>query len=263
MLVTFTGGQAGKMYETTYTFVDTICNRSQTVALKAYVKSIVGGRVRIGKVDARTGELVSVPVYVSNLTNMERTPVKEFLMHCSVNGRILTPSGSTPVGVLKADGSRSFSVVVPLTSKDSVATMMTFQTTWGNDTSSFIKIDSITVADTLQFRTFNGEVRLVDLCRIGGRARLISLQTNGVGVTIHPTPASSQATATIDLVERGRTSVRLYDTQGRNLAVIFDDDTPPGRWTVPLDLSSLHNGTYFVVMTTPSETFTQRLEVIR
>jgi WD40 repeat protein len=263
MLVTFTGGQAGKMYETTYTFVDTICNRSQTVALKAYVKSIVGGRVRIGKVDARTGELVSVPVYVSNLTNMERTPVKEFLMHCSVNGRILTPSGSTPVGILKADGSRSFSVAVPLTSKDSVATMMTFQTTWGNDTSSFIKIDSITVADTLQFRTFDGEVRLVDLCRIGGRARLISLQANGAGVRVNPTPASSQASATIDLVERGRTSVRLYDAQGRNVALLFDEDTPPGRWTVPLDLSSLHNGTYFVVMTTPSETFTQRLEVIR
>lgn len=263
MLVTFTGGQAGRMYETTYTFVDTICNRSQTVTLKAYVKSIIGGRVRIGKVDARSGELVSVPVYVSNLTNMDRTTAREFVLYCSVNGRILTPSGATPVGTLKSDGTRSFSIPVPLTSKDSVATMMTFQTTWGNDTSSFIRIDSITVADTLQFRTFNGEVRLVDLCRIGGRARLISLQTNGVGVAINPTPASSQASVTLDLVERGRTSVRLYDTQGRSLALLFDEVTPAGRWTVPVELSSLHNGTYFVVMTTPSETFTQRLEVIR
>lgn len=263
MLVTFTGGQAGRLYETTYTFVDTICDRSQTVTLRAYVKSIIGGRVRIGKIDARSGELVSVPVYVSNLTNMDRTTVKEFMMHCSVNGRILTPTGATPVGTLRPDGSRSFSVPVPLTSRDSLAAMLSFQTTWGNDTSSFIRIDSITVGDTLQFRTFNGEVRLVDLCRISGRARLISLRSNGVGVRVNPTPASSHATATIDLVERGRTSIRLFDTQGRSLGLLFDEDTPPGQWTIPLDLSSLHNGTYFVVMTTPSETFTQRLEVIR
>lgn len=263
MLVTFAGGQAGKLYETTYTFVDTICDRNQTVTLRAYVKSIIGGRVRIGKIDARTGELISVPVYVSNLTNMDRTTVKEFTMHCTVNGRILTPSGSTPAGTLKPDGSRSFSIPVPLTSKDSMATVLSFQTTWGNDTSSVIRIDSITVADTLQFRTFNGEVRLVDLCRISGRARLISLRSNGVGVSINPTPASTQASVTLDLVERGRTSVLLYDTQGRNLALLYDEDTPPGRWTIPLDLSSLHNGTYFVVMTTPSEAFTQRVEVIR
>ncbi len=263
MLVTFAGGQPGRMYETTYTFVDTICDRRQTVTLRANVKSIIGGRVRIGKIDARTGELVSVPVYVSNLTNMDRTSVKEFTIHCSVNGRILTPSGTTPVGTLKPDGTRSFSVQVPLNAKDSLATMMTFQTSWGNDTSSVIRIDSVTVADTLQFRLFNGEVRLVDLCKLSGRARLISLRTNGVGVTVNPNPASGQAEAIVDVVERGRTSIRLYDTQGRNLALLFDDDTSPGRWTVPLDLTSLHNGTYFIVMTTPTETVTQRVEVIR
>ncbi|MFM8772032.1 MAG: choice-of-anchor D domain-containing protein, partial [Candidatus Kapaibacterium sp.] len=48
MLVTFTGGQAGKSYETTYTFVDTICGRQQTVKLMASVKSVIGGRIRIG-----------------------------------------------------------------------------------------------------------------------------------------------------------------------------------------------------------------------
>ncbi|MBU3678674.1 MAG: choice-of-anchor D domain-containing protein [Candidatus Kapabacteria bacterium] len=263
MLVTFTGGQAGKSYETTYTFVDTICGRQQTVKLMASVKSVIGGRIRIGKVDARSGELVSVPVYVSNLTNMDRTSVREVTMHCTVNGRIITPSGSTPVGTLQPNGSRSFSVPVPLTSKDSLATMLTFQTTWGNDTGSVIRIDSFTVADTLQFRTFNGEVRLVDLCKISGRARLIALRSTGVGIVVTPAPAIDKATATLDLVERGRTSLTLYDTQGRTLGLLYEADTPPGRWTVPIDLSSLHNGTYFIVMQTPSESFTQRLEVVR
>lgn len=263
MLVTFTGGQAGKSYETTYTFVDTICGRQQTVKLMASVKSVIGGRIRIGKVDARSGELVSVPVYVSNLTNMDRTPVREITMHCTVNSRIITPSGSTPAGTLRADGSRSFSVPVPLTAKDSLATMLTFQTTWGNDTGSVIRIDSFTVADTLQFRTYNGEVRLVDLCKISGRARLISLKSNSVGIVVTPAPATDKATATLDLVERGRTALTLFDTQGRNLGVLYDADTPPGRWTVPIDISSLHNGTYFIVMQTPSESFTQRLEVVR
>lgn len=263
MLVTFTGGQAGKSYETTYTFVDTICGRQQTVKLMASVKSVIGGRIRIGKIDARSGELVSVPVYVSNLTNMDRTSVREITMHCTVNGRIITPSGSTPAGTIRADGARSFSVPVPLTSKDSLATMLTFQTTWGNDTGSVIRIDSITVADTLQFRTLNGEVRLVDLCKISGRARLIALKSNSVGIIVTPAPATDKATATLDLVERGRTSLTLYDTQGRTLGVLYEADTPPGRWTVPIDISSLHNGTYFIVMQTPSETFTQRMEVVR
>lgn len=263
LLVTFLGGIPGRTYDTSYTFVDTICGRRQTLRLTASVKSIIGATIRVGSVGATTGQLITVPVFVTGKVNFSRTAVREVTAHLSTNGTVLTPSGSTPVGKLGPDGIRRFSVVVPLTASDSLATTLTMQTTWGNDTASFIRIDSVTASDTLTFRLVNGQVRILDICRVSGRPRLISFTSNGAGLMVTPSPASDRATLTMDVVERGHTNVRIYDAASRLVAVAHDGPTSPGRWIIPLDLTALNSGAYFVVMTTASESFTQRVEVVR
>jgi hypothetical protein len=80
---------------------------------------------------------------------------------------------------------------------------------------------------------------------------------------VTPSPASDRATLTLDVVERGHTSVRIFDATARLVAVAHDGPTSPGRWIIPLDLTALNSGAYFVVMNTPSESFTERIEVIR
>ncbi|MBU3698563.1 MAG: choice-of-anchor D domain-containing protein [Candidatus Kapabacteria bacterium] len=263
MLVTFLGGVPGRTYDTSYTFVDTICGRRQTLRLTASVKSIIGATLKIGSLATNTGQLVSLPVYVTGKVNLNRTQVRTVTAHMSVNGTVLTPSGSTPAGQLLPGGIRHFSVPIPLDATDSLATTLTFQTTWGNDTASFVRIDSVTAGDTLTLRTMNGQIRILDICRIGSRPRLISFTNSGAGIAIAPNPASTSAIATIDVIERGSTDVRVFDAAGRLIQTLFSATTSPGRWVVPLDVSGMQMGVYFVVMTTPSESFTHRIEVVR
>jgi WD40 repeat protein len=263
MLVTFLGGEPGRTYDTSYTFTDTICGRTQTLRLTASVKSIIGATIKVGSVTANTGQLVTVPVYVTGKVNLNRTPVRTLTAHMSVNGTVLTPTGSTPAGQMQPGGIRRFSVPIPLDTPDSLAATLTFQTTWGNDTASFVRIDSVTVGDTLTVRTSSGQVRIADICRIGSRPRLINVTNSSAGLVITPNSIRTSAMITMDVIERGLTDVRVFDAAGRLISVPFSAVASPGRWIFPIDATSMNMGVYFVVMSTPTESFTQRIEVIR
>jgi WD40 repeat protein len=262
-VVSFLGGKAGMTYDTSYTFVDTTCGREQTIRFVATVKSYIGAHVRVGRVAANVGEVVSVPVYVTNAVNLNRTAVRQATAHLRVNSSVLTPSAGTPAGTLFPNGVRQLSVNVPLDSKDSIATLLTFQVTWGDDSSSLIVIDSITTTDTLQFTQESGEVIVKDLCRIGGRPRLVRFRTNGVSIAVWPSPAQDQAVVALDVVEPGQTSIRLFNALGECVETLLSGSITPGRWQIPIDLSSMNSGSYFIVLKTPTETSSHRFEVTR
>ena len=67
----------------------------------------------------------------------------------------------------------------------------------------------------------------------------------------YPNPANGRTTMTFELPDHGRTSLRVYDLQGRHVASIVDDWRPAGRHTVTWegrgsDGKPLVTGFYFV-----------------
>lgn len=263
MTIRFLGGRAGDRYDTSYDFIDTICGRRQTIRLRATVKSYIGATIEVDTVFSQTGQLVSVPVMVKNITNFDRTSVRSITGHFSVNGTLLTPTGNVSDSKINGEGTRSFSANIPIPSSEGVATTLTFLTTWGNDTSSFIRIDSLTYSDTLTFRTVQGCVILSDLCKQGGTPRLVKLATQSAGITVGPNPAGDRTDLRVSLSEPGITSVRLFSSSGGFISSIVHAHMRPGVWEFDLDTSQLPNGAYFITLTTPTETLTRRVEVVR
>ncbi len=261
-IVRFLGGVAGQTYSETYTFVDSICGSRQTLTMRATVKSYVGATLRIGTARTNTGQEIVVPVYVTRKVNFDRTQATELQAKLVVDGTILTPTQSTPAGTFRSDGMREFFVTVPLRSQDSLATSLTFRTSWGRDTMSAIIIDSLILPDTLTITRVNGGVILDDICKEGG-VRLFRLTQQSAGVRVAPLPVQQSTTAVLTTIETGRTRLELYDVAGASVTTLVDRVLQGGSWFIPVNLTGIPNGTYFLVMTTPSQTITERIEVLR
>ncbi len=262
MTIRFLGGTAGTVYDETYTFVDSVCGTAEPLRMIATVKSYIGADLRIARVNAAIGQEIDVPIYISNKVNFDRTSVTQLDARLLVNGTILTPTGSTPLGTFRSDGMREIAVMIPIPTTDSLATTLRFRTSWGNDTSSVIHIDSLILTDTLQIRTHDGEVLITDICREGG-PRLIELTQQAAGIRVAPLPATGSTTAVVTTVEAGRTSVDLVDLTGRVVRTVADRVMQGGSWFIPLDLTTIPNGSYFLILTTPSQRIVERIEVVR
>lgn len=263
MTIRFLGGRAGEIYDTTYEFIDTICGRKQSIRLRATVKSYIGATIEVDTVYAQTGGLVSVPVYVRNLVNFDRTSVRSITGHFRVNGTILSAANNVANAKLNDNGHLTFDAPIPIPAVEGLATTLTFSTAWGNDTASFVQIDSLTFSDTLTFRTVGGAVILSDVCKQGGEARLVKLGAQAVGITFGPNPARDMAQLQISAAEDGLTTVQLFAVSGEHISTLLHAHLRPGVWSRDIDVSSLPMGTYFMVMSTPTETITRRMEVVR
>lgn len=262
--VRFAGGTAGSTYTASYTFVDSVCRSAVKMDIVANVKSFIGVTVSAGTQRVRTSSVIDVPVYVTDKVNLDRTGVRTFTADVLVNATILYPHGATPQGTLDATQTiRSIPVTITIPAgTDSLATTLQFKTLWGNDTASTVRFGNIVVGDTIRIRSRDGQVILDDLCRKGG-PRLFRNTGNGLGIVVTPQPTAGPTTIDLTIVERGHTVVQLVDITGRVVETLVDRNLVPGTYHVPFTTDTLLAGAYFLVLTTPSDRITRRVDVTK
>ncbi|HCN04451.1 MAG TPA: hypothetical protein DIS79_02440 [Bacteroidetes bacterium] len=260
--VTFKGGTAGESYNASYVFPDSTCGRDVTLTLLASVKSYIGCTVRIDSVRTSIGNTVTVPIHIDNKVNFDRTTVTSINVQISTNGSVLVPTGDTPAGTVTSDGQRTLTVSLPIPTSGTATTPLQFRALWGTEASAILRIDSAWTNDTLLITTDDGVVILDDICREGG-ARLLAVGTQSASITVAPLPAAGPVTARIGVSERGRTRVEIVDLAGRTIRTPFDAPLVPGLYDVPIDTSTMENGTYFLILITPTERISQRLDIVK
>jgi hypothetical protein len=58
-------------------------------------------------------------------------------------------------------------------------------------------------------------------------------------------------------------TINLYSISGEHIQTVLHDNLRPGVWAFDIDTSILPAGQYFLVLRTPSESITRRMEVVR
>lgn len=260
--VTFKGGIAGESYSGSYVFPDSICGRDVTMTLLASVKSYIGCTVRIDSVRTSIGNTVTVPIHIENKINFDRTTVRSIDVRIVTNASVLIPTGDTPAGTVGNDGLRTLNLTLPIPATGTSTTPLQFRALWGTEESAVLRIDSAWTNDTLLITKDDGIVVLDDVCREGG-ARLLSVGAQSASITVAPLPAAGPVTARVGVSERGRTRVEIFDLAGRKIRTPFEAPLVPGVYDVPIDTSTMENGTYFIILITPTERISQRLDIVK
>ncbi len=152
------------------------------------------------------------------------------------------------------------------TMRDSVGVLaeIPFLITLGNAEHTDLIIDSVewVGAGDVSTTKFNGRFQALGLCEEGDSVRLIR-RGPVAGITrIAPQPVAVYATATTFITDDGPTRMILINTLGREIAVVMDvASIQPGEHEVPLDLTEVASGQYYLVLMTPTDLYSEPIMI--
>ena len=138
----------------------------------------------------------------------------------------------------------------------------TFVAGLGNAESTPVRIDDITWSQGCppDVAKSDGMFVLHELCRDGG-TRLFSTDGQLKLGKATPNPALSETTIRFALIEEGVTRLYVVDMGGERIATIADDVMIPGSYTATLNVSTLGQGNYILVLETPTAQLTTTMFV--
>ncbi len=117
--------------------------------------------------------------------------------------------------------------------------------------------DSIPVTDSTE-----GRLRLIDLCEEGG-TRLVRDAGGLLMAVVGANPIRSATPVRLELVEAGRTRLRLSAADGRVVAVLLDGELAAGTHEALLDPGRLPSGLYWLTLETPTDALRRGVVIVR
>lgn len=222
--------------------------------------------VSIDSITANTNQRISFKVRLQAGKSVDFTGVTGLQGNITFNTTLLEPIDATPKGTI-TQNSRTipWQISSQLLSSpiDTIVAVYPFLTGLGNDSVTSLawgNVISIGIPKLIESK--NGYLRLADICR-EGIPRLVFTSPKTF-LYIRPFNNSNN---TVDISfrtnEYGTTHIDLYNSLGIKVNSIVNDMLDLGEHERQLSLEKLSTGIYFLVMSTPTERFTEQVRVIR
>ncbi|MCC7438066.1 MAG: choice-of-anchor D domain-containing protein [Armatimonadetes bacterium] len=130
----------------------------------------------------------------------------------------------------------------------------------GNSTTTPIRIDSLGWADVLMKNTqSDGLFTLKGYCDAGG-SRLLKVSGAFGIISISPNPFNPSTEIVFETVERGPTTLAIYNAAGQRVATLVDRENLPVQAHVrSWDATPFPSGLYYAELTTPTQRSLRRL----
>ncbi len=151
----------------------------------------------------------------------------------------------------------------PITGRDKAIATLKLQAALGNDTVCGVQITDIYNSRGItDLAGRGGTVTIAGHCQDGG-TRLMDRSAPTAVRSVYPNPAGDDVTLAFTTAERAPLSVILIDVLGRTHRVVYEGMPPAEEWSVNVPLSDIPSGVYQVVLQTPTQRRSHRLEIHR
>lgn len=209
---------------------------------------------------ATPGEVFKMPVVLQQSKNLSISSAKSFTAMLRFNATLLEPTNKSnytrtgDTGWVRIGGSLPDSI--------GILTEVEFTAKLGNNETTQVVIENFAINETPLVRiiTKDGTFALDGVCREGGEVRLTK-NGKATALQMFPNPVVHTATLQATLTERGQTEVYLVDVRGVTITTFYKSDAVPGSLQLTIDASDIPSGSYFVMMRTPNELFSQKVIV--
>ncbi len=217
----------------------------------------------IGDHVATPGERVILPIHItqSKLATSGATRVAGTLRF---NRTLLSPIERTSVGWVTG-GEREVPFDVDLA--EAVAggdlVQLPFIATLGNSESTWVTIADVKfTGGVVRVTADSGSFRIEGLCRDGG-TRLVEADGSFGIKTVRPNPGSDAIDIEYELVEDGTTRIVLYDPLGRLSVPIVAGSMSRGRYSAHVDVRTIPQGSYTIVLISPAQRSSVAVQIVR
>lgn len=255
--ITFNGGLAGNQYFDTL-IVSNQCGEFIKVPIYVNVRGYAHVGLMIGNHEAKSSEIVSIPIEIYSPENIELPKVDIYTTRICFNKTLLFPINQSLNGDII--GNLRCLDLELVNNGSNVLTEIDFYAMKGNTYETIIEISNSQAKDTngINIEEKSGSFKLLDKdsTLFGGDEKLF------LGIN-NPNPAINLTKIEFEIIESGNHKIILFDNLGREVAEIYDNNINPGRYNVEFDVSSLSQGFYVYKLFTPSITLSRKMLIIK
>lgn len=108
-----------------------------------------------------------------------------------------------------------------------------------------------------------GGFALDNVCSQGGKKRFVTSEGVTQLMDIRPNPAENTCEIEYEMIESGKHEIYIINTFGRKVLTVFDGNGIKGRAIETIDISSLTSGTYYLVLQTPTNQLTVKMNIVK
>ncbi len=205
--------------------------------------------IMIANAAASAGDIVEIPLILVSSKNLFQFGAKQFEAKIRFNKTLLEPLNALQVQEEQEDYIATFRGEAKDTA--GILSMMRFRARLGNDSITPLRFTSFQWVETTKIKstTEDGEFLLNDLCREGGKTRLVLLRSK-LSATITPNPVHTQATIRLTLREDSHVRLVLSNVIGKEIRTINDAHFKSGEYQTSFDTELLPSGKYYIVLHT-------------
>lgn len=222
--------------------------------------------IELGNIYAESGKQVELPIKITNLSKHNKyLKLKTIKANLSFNSTLLEPVGTFTNDVIDRY-ERTITLDIPYDGNKSENNYsIKFNVGLGNDTVSAFKLYNIYPLEDVKvkFVAYDGSFKLVGYCTQGGVRLFDPISGNFSLFQNRPNPFITTSIIEFELIERGRTSLKIYDLTGNLVKIVFDEFKQQGKYILTLNASDFAPGLYYYVLETPTQKFTRSMQILR
>lgn len=222
----------------------------QELAINIFTKTVSAGAfIEIPDVSAYAGDIIEIPILLKNAANIVESGVTGIDLKISYNPTLLAPL-DYPATVIDDKTARINMVILKPLETGQIAKIR-FKAGLGNAESCPVVIsDARSLGYDASVVTQNGSFTLLGICREGGTRLVNPTGTAGI-VSISPNPSDIDLKVSINLIEKGYTTLTVYNSSGISCSQ-FRFIGESGMHSLNIDITGLSSGIYYIHLQTPT-----------
>lgn len=219
------------------------------------VKTTIG----LDTIEANIGDIIALPLKIKDQENFFLCNYDSFKVKLAYNKTVLLPLNKLPKPI---DANTEMIELEGKIASDLLHNLQFF-VTLGNAPYSDIKMQIFEWnCDKVEVKTIDGRINIRNICKEGGD-RLLDFSSKLVLSDIIPNPIDETATFVINLIEEGKSSVKIYNLLGEVVQTLLNAFTMPGTYKFNIEAKNLNPGLYYLVLETPTSRLARSFNILK
>jgi WD40 repeat protein/uncharacterized protein YegL len=241
------------------------CNANTNFELKAQSGSNPKAKITTNVYSAYPGDIIEIPFMIKDTSDLNESTSNYLKVDLKFNATLLEPIENTPIGSLSEDKKfRTIPLVLPTkAATNGILGTFKFKVGLGNDSTTKLDLkNQISDSNDVELTAESGVFNLLGICRAAG-PRLINPNGEVMLSLIRPNPVGDNGELDIETIENGQTELYIVNLKGEKVATLYQGELAAGKQTLIISTKYLSNGTYFVILQTPTVTQKVKMEVVK
>jgi len=213
--------------------------------------------VMVGNYTGYPGDIIDIPIELTDSQNINQSGLTSMSIDVAFNPSLLSPRGHTINFINDTLATISIKDVPVSSIGNGKIITLTCDIGLGNKEQCELSLLNVKEnTGTVPLTIKNGTFKLLGICYEGG-ARLVSTSKNTSLMSINPNPSDGMINVSINMLEKGKHTVRILDSRG----FLIDEsvhDLQQGPMNLQYDSLEFITGMYFIQLQTPTQSIIER-----